>query len=692
MSKLGSENLRRILKSFGLTEKEMDIYIYIAQHGAQRSGEIAKGIKTHRAEIYRMLKSLQTKSIVQQTLESPTRFTAVPFETVIESFIKTKRQEADSVESTQQDLLEDWKNISKHEAEPPLEKFMVIEGRQKIYSKILKMVNETKNQMSATVIVSALIRADEFGILDAAFRHASEFKVQFRFLTELTEQDLDSIESLLGRIPKTGVSIKGKTPDLCLKLHPQMVIRDDEEALFFVRSQSDLPLSEQDNICLWTNCKSLVLAFLAMFNDSWEQGAEVEEKILEIESGKVRPKTYFINEPEEAYEKYVDTINGAQKEILIITSTRGVIELSERVARLEGWREKGVLVKIMAPITVDNSKQARRLSDFCEVRHVPTHYLGITVVDGCHVFRFENAPLSKERKESGSSFENTFYSSDIDQVRKMKNLLDDLWGNAQALSAVSLESIIPPQPNKMPFQESTVPKAVKKIDSLIVEEENQPKLEEKDILNRIINVQINTEKPSSKIVKQYGSAGQAIIHPSASFGFPDMLIHMLHYEKQSAFGATDVIIVFLWQETPKGSLFVPAAVAYDNPRATRYWKSFAEGHHFSQDIQLLKKNELQIRMHGYSLFCGWTVEIPLLPPPLRLQPGCIVLEGYGNLKTSSFTIEQPSGFKIANEQNGFEAFVTFINKNSKYSGPGTDGFISRDIISTTCNPYQNLEN
>jgi hypothetical protein len=41
---------------------------------------------------------------------------------------------------------------------------------------------------------------------------------------------------------------------------------------------------------------------------------------------------------------------------------------------------------------------------------------------------------------------------------------------------------------------------------------------------------------------------------------------------------------------------------------------------------------------------------------------------------------------LINECNGFEAFVTFFHSSSKYSGPGTDGFLARDAIQTVYPP------
>jgi hypothetical protein len=80
------------------------------------------------------------------------------------------------------------------------------------------------------------------------------------------------------------------------------------------------------------------------------------------------------------------------------------------------------------------------------------------------------------------------------------------------------------------------------------------------------------------------------------------------------------------------------------------------------------------------------VPISLLHPPYNLPPSAILLEGYGKVKTSTYGVDHPSGYKVIHEYNGFEAFVTFFHPSSKYAGPGTDGFFGRDNVSTMYPP------
>jgi hypothetical protein len=61
----------------------------------------------------------------------------------------------------------------------------------------------------------------------------------------------------------------------------------------------------------------------------------------------------------------------------------------------------------------------------------------------------------------------------------------------------------------------------------------------------------------------------------------------------------------------------------------------------------------------------------------------MMIEGYGDVKTTGYTMDIPQRFKVEIEQNYFDAFVTFMHPSSRYSGPGTDGLFVRDYIRTT---------
>jgi sugar-specific transcriptional regulator TrmB len=117
---LSGKTVETILKDLGLTEKEVDVYIFLAKHGVLKSREVARQLRKDRAQILRILKSLQSKGLAESTLETPKRFSAVPLEKVLDAFVKAKRDEANIIESTKRDLLIYWKSIGKKILEAPL--------------------------------------------------------------------------------------------------------------------------------------------------------------------------------------------------------------------------------------------------------------------------------------------------------------------------------------------------------------------------------------------------------------------------------------------------------------------------------------------------------------------------------------------------------------------------------------------
>ena len=97
---------------------------------------------------------------------------------------------------------------------------------------------------------------------------------------------------------------------------------------------------------------------------------------------------------------------------------------------------------------------------------------------------------------------------------------------------------------------------------------------------------------------------------------------------------------------------------------------------YNQALMLVRKDELQIQVHGNTLFAGWTVPIQLSSSCI-LPPACVSLEGYGNVKPDADSMVYPTGYRNVHVYNGTEAFVTFIHPSSKYSGPGTDGVLAK---------------
>jgi sugar-specific transcriptional regulator TrmB len=679
---LGEETIKKVLRNSGLTEKEAEVYIFLARHDVRKGTEIARLLRKDKAQVFRILRRLQAKGFVESTLDFPSRFSIVPFENVIDSIVKAKQEEVAFIKDTKKDLLD---YMNKKRGTEPSEKFVVIKGNKSIYSKIAQIIRDTEHQLSVATTVLDLMQGDRFGVLDAAFNHPLRSQIEYRFLTEISKQNLNALKAVVGRVTKANFNLKARNPDLGLSLFPRMVTRDNKEILFFT---SRTEMAEKDQICLWTNCKSLVQTFTAVFEDLWRNSTDLQAKLAEIETSKAALRGRITADAETAEEKYKKILCAAEKEIIMMTSAKSLVNFWDSRPPFKEWAKRGVSVEIMAPITKENFEVAEHLSEFCKVRHIAVSQLGTTVVDSKHLFQFK-PPTDQEEQKPASPFKIQVYSDDVEYVGKVKVMLDDLWRNALAPSPIMLESAIqPPTAEISAPSEGTYTYGPDRPNSpyrrLSFPIERKPgAVTEKEVLSKMSNAK---KHPVKNLLKDnavfYGKQAIAVIHPPSYLNLPEMIIQVFNMNDKSSYGAENWLRIFLQLNTPKGKAFVPVSHVQDRPVKLNLRKATVVGTPAATNTQVIKKGEFQVQAHGNILFAGWTKPIPLLQGKYTLPPSCLLFEGYGKVKSGTIRIFSPIGFAQKWEYNGLEAFVTFFHPSSKYSGPGTDGRLARELVIT----------
>ena len=683
---MDKEQIEKVLKSFGLTEKETEVFIFIAKHGLLQGREIIRQMKMDKGQLYRILKNLQKKGLVEATLEYPTRFTAVPFEEVIDYFIKSKHEEVAQIEEARKDLLSFWKKISQTGIESSLEKFAVIEGNQKIHHKITQMVKETSSQLLMALTVSDLSRAEQFGVFDTLSKHPKKSKVQFQALTQLSKQNLKAAKVFVSKL-SPNISLKGTNPDVGSPSFSRFVIRDKEEIAIFISDKNEQNLRDYKEVCLFTNCKKIIQAFSDVFVDLRNYSIDIEDFIVETQISKSPPRTELIKNSENARNRYYEILDSAKDEILIVTSTNGLIELSKKKLQLEDWSKKGISIKIMAPIVNKNLASAQQLLKWGEVRHIPLGYFETTIIDGHHLFQFRCESEKQKRSINSVFFENTFYTNEFNYVQKTKNILQDLWRKTRIPSDYPLDSVSFLDSKNETHSCLRRVWSHEKLKMVYLPET----ISERDVLKKFADAKRNASKNWSNTnwsdtMCFLGARAFATIHPPEHFRLPDMTFVILQDDEASTFGSENMLKVFLKSENQNHSTYQLVAHIQDNPKSMAYRKAKLAGFPGEENIILVEKNQLNINVHGNTFFAGWTVPVPLLPTKYVLPPSCILFEGYGKVRSGIFNNFLPSKRKQDIWYNNVEAFVTFFHPSSKYIGPGTEGSIDRESVQISYPP------
>jgi len=290
---LSEKTISNVLKDFKLTENESKVYVFLAKSGSQRAYSISRSLGMHKAQVYRILKNLESRCMVDLTLEKPARYTAVPFTKLIELLIKTKKDDVSFLEDNKNELLIQWSSINLQEPPPPVERFAVIEGRKNIYSKILQMVKEWKRELLVVTTNHGVIQADQAGIIKAGIAKADIIQANARgnitsafarVLTHVSNENIDIIRQSSKMVSENHLNVEVRDINSSLKLYPHFYIVDEAEAFFFITLDGDSSLTSRRETGLWTNSEAFVCTLKAFFEELWNHATDVNERICEIET------------------------------------------------------------------------------------------------------------------------------------------------------------------------------------------------------------------------------------------------------------------------------------------------------------------------------------------------------------------------------------------------------------------------
>ena len=500
---MSEKDVTKFLQILGLSKREIQVYMFLAKSGVQSTSFVAKRLKMERVQAYRTFKKLQEKGFIEATLERPTRFTIVPFEALVDSFINAKKNEITNLTDQKQPLLTAWQSISAPESEYPVAKFSIITGKKKIHAKMLSMIEESNAEVIVLTTALGLIQEDIAGVFDTAFISSQERNIPFEVITEISHDNLKVVERIDRSISEEKLNIKLRHVNMSSKFFPRFLIKDEEEAMLYAPFGDEVSVLNLEDEGLWINDKMFISVLKAFFVQMWQGGIDASRRIDELKSGIPIGETLIIKDPEEAWSKVTEVLESAKKDIVIITTSQSINRLSEKDP-LISYFKKGLKIQLMASIDLDNLEPAQRLSTRYEIKHVPISYLTMMLVDNKHLFMFKMPPLNDFGTDSAFYLTDTFYSSDPSQIERVSEMLSDIWKRGIDISEISNQA-----GTKLPIVEvsttDTVAKLVDKIlennvTSVLINENHKPVgvINDRDLLKEIVEERKDPKKTLAK--------------------------------------------------------------------------------------------------------------------------------------------------------------------------------------------------
>lgn len=373
------------LQEYGLTRNEARVLVYLAKTGPSKASEVARAVQINRTETYRTIRNLQRRGLVEATLERPVRLQSVPFDRCLSILIEERKARLRILEQRGEALRRQFDVVRVEPVTHEVERFQVVEGRLRIEQRLQGICAQAQKSVMTVLSPSEIVRADTAGLFDM-LTHAAKGGLRVRVITAIGQPNLEIVEKLQQNVEIRHLDLKAKPI-------PRVSIIDDSEALFEISTADETPRTEEE-VALWINSRAFVRNLQAYFDEMWNTATPSETRVEAIRKGIPPDELKIFKGRNEVSGKLNQMIGSAAKSVEIWTTMRGIQALADfHFAQLKEAKGRGAKIRIIAPITSENTEGARKLVPVSDLRYSealgPT---GMAIVDQRELMLYERLP------------------------------------------------------------------------------------------------------------------------------------------------------------------------------------------------------------------------------------------------------------------------------------------------------------
>jgi sugar-specific transcriptional regulator TrmB len=248
------------LKALGLTLVQSKVYIVLAKSNALTIATLSKLSKVPRTDLYRVVKKLEQKGLVERVIATPVKFHGISLKEGVNLLINLKNQENRVLLEKANSLLQTYgeKTASKI-AGISISKFILI-PHARVIDRIRKAIDAA--QETVNLIISSSRFAQGVFLYQENVQRSLSREVQWRFIIERpanAKLRFNTLE-LLPKSPLCKVRYISSAPKTITGIYDQKQV--------FIIEQSKAGLSESP--ALWSNNKSLIALATGHFEKLWD--------------------------------------------------------------------------------------------------------------------------------------------------------------------------------------------------------------------------------------------------------------------------------------------------------------------------------------------------------------------------------------------------------------------------------------
>ena len=264
---MAEEKVVNGLVVFGLTKDEAETYLFLLRAGPCSAGTVERRMRVNRMRIYRLLKSLQEKELVETSIGRPAEFTALPLEHLLNDHLEKQRHLVATLEKSRDEIIDHNKKLQRIEDSPRRPRFRILHGRVQVYDSFNQMLERATIAICLRTTASDLIRLSRAGA-DYELRLLQKKRISVQVLTHLDASTAQVIKNLLDFVELRHADhpIRGR---LC-------IVDGREVFTTFAMDESE-NMTAMGDVGLWTDSRDYVRSMGDFFLSSWERGIPAGE-------------------------------------------------------------------------------------------------------------------------------------------------------------------------------------------------------------------------------------------------------------------------------------------------------------------------------------------------------------------------------------------------------------------------------
>ena len=261
--------------------------------------------------------------------------------------------------------------------------------------------------------------AIEIDTIKKAFIDTKRRRVKLRYLTEITSENITYCKELMSIVDELRhlEGIKGN-----------FMVSESEYL-------SPIILFEKEKVAsqiICSNLKVIIEQQQYIFDSFWDRSTPAQQRILEIESDIESEFIEVISDNKKAAEIYIDLARSVEKEALLLFANRKAIIRADRLGVLDSLinasNNKGALVKIISPITAENSQIVEKIcarAPGIKILNGGSSHSGQMLIDNTKFLRFGIKEPKAEEFSGAIRF--VEYSNSKVGVYSAKSFFELLW-------------------------------------------------------------------------------------------------------------------------------------------------------------------------------------------------------------------------------------------------------------------------